>query len=617
MSFPPEKIRNVALVGHGGSGKTTLAEALLHSPARSTRLGRVEDGTTVCDHDPEEQARGFSLSLGGGAVRVEGPQGQPHRHARATPTSWAMCTPRCGWPIWRCSWSRRSTASQVQTEVLWRAASELGRAPDGVRQQARPGASGLRAHPRRAAGPVRCRYRARSSCRSGPRPTSGAWPTCSPTRPGSTTAASAVHGEIPDDMEALEHQVHDNLVEGIVVADDDLMERYLEGDMPSVEQLERTLAVGVDRGHACFPVVCGSATGEVGIDRLADFLCEIGPSPLDRPTGRGDRRRRHRRGAPDPAGQAAGARVQDDRRPVRRSRHAVQGAVRHDPHRRPSRQHPLRHRRAAPRPLPAARSRTRSRSARSWRATSPRCRSCPPPRPATRWRRRARRSPSRPSSSPSRCSASRSRPARRATTTSWPTPCPGCSTRIRRSTSAATTRPTRRSCAGSARPTWRWPSTSCERKFGVAVDTEDVLIAVPGDHHRPARRRGPAQEAVGRPWPVRRLLDPGRALDREARASSSSTRSSAEPSPAGLHPGRAAGHRGGDGVGRCLRLPGGRPPGGALRRQGALGRLVRDGVPGGRTSGPPGGAWPRPTRCCSSRCSQVDHRRADRASRAT
>src|SRR4029077_14673025 len=67
-----------------------------------------------------------------------------------------------------------------------------------------------------------------------------------------------VHGEVPDDMEPLEHQVHDNLVEGIVVADDALMERYLEGDTPSFQELEHTLAVGVDEATV-FPVVCGSA----------------------------------------------------------------------------------------------------------------------------------------------------------------------------------------------------------------------------------------------------------------------------------------------------------------------------------------------------------------------
>ena len=66
-------------------------------------------------------------------------------------------------------------------------------------------------------------------------------------------------GQIPDEMEALEHQVHDNLVEGIVVADDDLLERYLEGDVPSVDELEHTLAHGVDQASV-FPVVCGSAT---------------------------------------------------------------------------------------------------------------------------------------------------------------------------------------------------------------------------------------------------------------------------------------------------------------------------------------------------------------------
>ena len=62
-SVPADKIRNVALVGHGGVGKTTLAEALLHRAGAITRQGRVEDGTTVCDFDAEEHERGLSLSL--------------------------------------------------------------------------------------------------------------------------------------------------------------------------------------------------------------------------------------------------------------------------------------------------------------------------------------------------------------------------------------------------------------------------------------------------------------------------------------------------------------------------------------------------------------------------
>ena len=278
--FPPEKIRNVALVGHGGSGKTSLAEALLHKAGAITRMGRVEDGTTVCDFDPEEQKRNLSLSLALAPFEwkdhkvnlIDCPGyadfiGDVHAALRVADLAVFVVSAVEG--------------VEVQTYAAWKLAAELN-LPRMIFVNK---LDRERASFERTLDQLRDRFGA------------GVAPLELPI--GEETAFRGVadlltdtaylydgdkvtHGEVPDDLSELEHQVHDNLVEGIVVADDDLLERYLGGDEISLDELEGCLAHGV-AAATVFPVTVGSATTDVAIDRLADFICEIGTAPVDRP----------------------------------------------------------------------------------------------------------------------------------------------------------------------------------------------------------------------------------------------------------------------------------------------------------------------------------------------
>ncbi len=92
--------------------------------------------------------------------------------------------------------------------------------------------------------------------------------------------------EVPADVRDEEHALHDEVVEEIVTHDDDQLEAYLGGDEPGPADLERTLAHEVLTGEAV-PVLLASAVTGVGVDRVLDLVCELGPSPRTaRPSSR-------------------------------------------------------------------------------------------------------------------------------------------------------------------------------------------------------------------------------------------------------------------------------------------------------------------------------------------
>ena len=257
QTFPTAKIRNVALVGHGGTGKTTLAEALLHATGAVARVGRVEDGTTVCDFDPEEARRHLSVSLAIAPVELDG-----HKiNILDTPgyadfvTDVAAALRVADLAVFVVS---AVEGVEVQTETAWRMAEAVGlprivfiNKLDRERASFEQTLDQLKERFGAGIAPLELPIGIESDFR-------GVIDLLSDTAETYADGSPrGVEGPVPDDMAAEEHSVHDALVEGIVVADDDLMERYLADEKIAPDELGHALAQGIDDATV-FPVLCGA-----------------------------------------------------------------------------------------------------------------------------------------------------------------------------------------------------------------------------------------------------------------------------------------------------------------------------------------------------------------------
>ena len=276
--YPSAKIRNVALVGHGGSGKTSVAEALLFVTGAIPRMGRTEDGNTVSDFDPEEARRGISVSMAMAPFE--------HEDTKVN----VLDTPGYADFVGDVAAALRAAdlavfvvsaveGVEVQTEMAWRLA-EQAKIPRGVFVNK---LDRERASFSRTLDDLKAKFGAGVAPLELPIGEEGSFQgvvdllTDTAVTYEGTTGKGA-EGTIPDDMEGEEHSVHDALVEGIVVADDDLMERYLADESIEVKELEQALAKGIAEATV-FPVLCGSATKLIGVDRLASFIVHEAPPP--------------------------------------------------------------------------------------------------------------------------------------------------------------------------------------------------------------------------------------------------------------------------------------------------------------------------------------------------
>jgi elongation factor G len=272
----------VALVGHRGSGKTSLAEAILFESGVINRLGTVEDGSTVCDFETDEQQRGMSIGAAltsfehdGRKVNMIDTPGEPSFVAdtlgalRVVDSAVFVVNGVMG--------------VEVHTDRLWRRADAEGLARlvfvnmlDRERADFFRTLESLKAsfgqHVVATEIPIGSEHEVR-----------GVIDLIDMTafEYSGEGRGNASEIEIPEELRPQAEEYREKLMDEVAENSDELMERYLEGEEISHSEIVAALKKGVSEGHL-FPVTCGVATKNLGTNRLLEALVEDLPSPAMR-----------------------------------------------------------------------------------------------------------------------------------------------------------------------------------------------------------------------------------------------------------------------------------------------------------------------------------------------
>ena len=279
MSALSDQLRNIALVAHGGAGKTSLAEVMLYNAGVTNRIGKVEEGNTVMDFEPEEFKRTASISTGFGHL----PWKKHVINLIDTPgdqnffSDTRLCMQAADAAVVLVD---AVDGVKVQTEQAWEFATDFNL----------PCAVFINKLDRERADFSRT-FQDAAECFDLKLITmqlpigreddfNGIVDLVSMKAYIYDENGKASPGDIPSDMQDQVDAEREKLIEDVAEADDELIERYLEGETLSDEDIHTALRKGVIT-RTFVPVFCGAATKNIGVDVFTDAIINCLPSPVD------------------------------------------------------------------------------------------------------------------------------------------------------------------------------------------------------------------------------------------------------------------------------------------------------------------------------------------------
>ena len=261
--YDTRDIRNVAFVGHSDSGKTTLADAILFRGKAVTRQGTIEEGTSVFDFEPEEKERRTSIDLAVASVNHLGRElNLFDAPGYSDFVSEAICALNAVESAVVCV--NAGQGLKVNTRKMWDRATRAGVARVVcINKMDHENADYAKVH-------SEIRESFGREC----------VPILFPSGQGAGLKGVVSLIDKPDQIPAEHAEAAAQARESLYEIDDRMMEEYLEGKVPTAEEIQKALPKAIAQGKVV-PVLCCAATKDIGVAEVMDFIAKYLPSPLE------------------------------------------------------------------------------------------------------------------------------------------------------------------------------------------------------------------------------------------------------------------------------------------------------------------------------------------------